>query len=396
MTSRASDAELLKHLCAVEPATPRRPRSITLFDAVGSVSDEGLHSDYLAWLLDPAGPLDDNWLLARVMTVVAPDIALATVPVVEREVWLDNGRLDIRVTWDTFQLVIENKVWSSEGDRQVARYLTGAGIDSPNDGRIVFLTPAGDWPRSVERGNPCVLAMSYATLAELIDSELSTRPHRAARGMVFAAEFRDCLHRVINFRPDMHQPPQVSDATRLYLANTRRLKRIQDDAVEEACDYVQWLTGETRRRLTPVLGSDLALHDGRYVKVFRKPNWKRGDIVFGVFLGFEVDPKRRPITDGKDGPWVGIGAWPSDDQESRTQMADCDRMARSLHQPVQVLWPRREDCTNPEGPMCLYRELSVVDGDLASWGERVLELMVQLAERLHDPLAAFARRGDGD
>ena len=84
---------------------------------------ENPHSDFIAWLLDPRGPLSGNWLLRALLGRVAPEQPWpGDDAVVEREVVVEGGRLDIRISWDAFVLIIENKVWSGQGVYQIARY----------------------------------------------------------------------------------------------------------------------------------------------------------------------------------------------------------------------------------------------------------------------------------
>jgi hypothetical protein len=52
------EAGLLRRLLIAAPAGPPRPT----------------HSDYLAWLLERRGPLEGNWLLRRIMWIVAPAV----------------------------------------------------------------------------------------------------------------------------------------------------------------------------------------------------------------------------------------------------------------------------------------------------------------------------------
>ena len=137
--SRAADektwADLLLQLSAAAQGSLGTGRRTNLFEALGVLDSESPHSDYLAWLLDPAGPLDGGGLLERLLAYAGVEPMPDGEPTVEREVWLPTGRLDIRVSYDAFTLIIENKVWSGEGDRQVSRYLHGANIASPEVGK---------------------------------------------------------------------------------------------------------------------------------------------------------------------------------------------------------------------------------------------------------------------
>jgi hypothetical protein len=372
-------------------ATPlqRASRPTTLFEALGVLNLEAPHSDFLAWLLDGRGPLEGNWLLKRIMQLVAPEIPWDPGVVVDREVQISNGRLDIQVSWASFKLIIENKVWSVEGDQQVARYLEGANIASFVDGRIIYLTPLGLWPASVTPGDRRVAAISYSQLAEIITSELNSLPAKAPRGLVLATEFRDCINRLLKVRSDM-SIPQVSESTRIVLANAKRLAEIQESALEEFSEFLDWLFISIEERLRAIIGPTLQRYQGKYVTLYWQPSWRRGEIAYGFYIGFDLDPKKRlfPL---RDGPWVGIGAWRLDDLENTEVYRASQSVVDALHPIIVPRWPHAEDVKSPDGGMALWREMKIgVDGDLVSWGDAVTELFVELATELGSVLEKFA------
>src|SRR5690242_7551069 len=87
--SRGDGAALLRDLLAKAPKLLRPNRKVILFEAMHVLDRENPHSDYLAWLLDPAGPLTENWLLQSLLERVAPDQPWEGELVVEREVAVD-------------------------------------------------------------------------------------------------------------------------------------------------------------------------------------------------------------------------------------------------------------------------------------------------------------------
>lgn len=143
---------------------------VDVFDALRLHGDEQFHSDLLAWLLDPWGNhgLGDLFLQGFLAesgasrAVPAADRSSTTVKR-EKSLELDGGygRLDIWIRNESanFVCAIENKVWASEGEGQLAWYRKVLACDYP-DPRVhrVFLTPRGvppDDPQSGGTGGPC-------------------------------------------------------------------------------------------------------------------------------------------------------------------------------------------------------------------------------------------------
>jgi hypothetical protein len=235
---RGDDDSLLRTLLNAAPKILRHRRKSTLFEAIHVLDLEAPHSDFLAWLLDPLGPLSENWLLRAILEQIAPGQPLEVDPTVEREVPVDNGRLDILITWPSFKLIIENKIWSAEGEEQIARYLRCAGISGPNEGRIVYLSPLGRMPTSVEANDARVTAMSYRDLAGILDEGLNSNREPDERGRALAREFRNCILRLLKIRYEMTKP-QISESTKIYLGKSIRLKEIKELAIGESAEFLQ-------------------------------------------------------------------------------------------------------------------------------------------------------------
>lgn len=221
----------LNRLLELAPRFPARKRKLTLFESIDVLNLENPHSDFIAWLLDDSGPLTDCWLLRALLARVAAEGEWSGAPIVEREVATALGRADIVVKWDTFKLIIENKVWSLEGADQVGRYLRAFEIRSPRDGRLIFLSPHGKWPRSVPLGDERVVALNYLELANLVDAGLSSGLESTDRGRIFAQEYRDSVKRLLRVS-DM-QKPKISEATRVLLGNAKLFEGIKTHAIEE-------------------------------------------------------------------------------------------------------------------------------------------------------------------
>ena len=158
----------------------RRPNFFLVAPRVLRV--EGVHSDMLAWLLDPRGwhGLGDGFARAFLSTVLAEcdDVDL-TGPLrldeVHREFSTGNGPIDIlmRGHYGDVGVVVgvENKIDSPEGENQLKRYQEGLKKRFPGDSLfLVFLTPDGLEPQSLP--DECT-PLRYSKIAEHIDAAIS-------------------------------------------------------------------------------------------------------------------------------------------------------------------------------------------------------------------------------
>jgi len=147
-----------------------------IFEVLGATWHELRHSRFLAFMLDPRGShgLGDAFLrrfLLHTLKQVEPDarpISLVDIDVAdfaEVEVRREWRSIDILVLIPSLRLavVIENKIYSSEHDDQLARYM--AEVENSRLGPLragIYLTPAGDAP-SDDR----YLPQNYAVVADL-------------------------------------------------------------------------------------------------------------------------------------------------------------------------------------------------------------------------------------
>ncbi len=166
MAEPLSDLEALEafvvdndDLAAIESRVGR----FNLFDALGVVNRELSHSNFLAWLLDPAESHGLGGLFLRAFLM---DLLRQT-PRDQRlfsPIALDGGELhgiEVRREWKSidllitaeepaFVLAIENKIHSGEHSDQLSRYRRVVEGDAQLAGtparQFVFLTPEGDAP----------------------------------------------------------------------------------------------------------------------------------------------------------------------------------------------------------------------------------------------------------
>src|ERR1700733_5454711 len=208
-TDLDNSSSVLKRLLACPSQSS--DRHATLFDEINILHSETPHSDFLAWLLDPLGPLTDNWLLRLIFSKLVPSGSWPGTPTVDREVSCEDGRMDICISWENeFNIVIENKIWSAEGDQQIARYLRDDRMRDLDRSRLIFLTPTGRVPTTWLAPDGRGFALGYRELAEMLNEGLTKEP--AERGRVFAQEYRDAIYHLLKVKIEMRKP-ELSEAS---------------------------------------------------------------------------------------------------------------------------------------------------------------------------------------
>jgi hypothetical protein len=203
----------LKRLDIILDNLRRRPNFFSVAPRVLRV--EGVHSDILAWLLDPKGwhKLGDGFAQGFAATALAgcglnPELPIR-VTEVHREFSTGNGPIDIliRVRYGDSVVVIgvENKIDSPEGDNQLARYAQGLARRFPDDLLVLaFLTPKGEKPRSQPTCTTKIL--SYRTVADLIDEAVNRVSKPADRiGLTLAMHYSAAIkdHIMPESNPDI-------------------------------------------------------------------------------------------------------------------------------------------------------------------------------------------------
>jgi len=148
-----------------------------LFEAVGAVRQELRHSDFLGFLLNPAGNhgLGDRFLkrfLERVLfgAPVQPisPVEIDVSDLQDAEVRREWRGIDILVVNESARLVcvIENKVDASESEGQLTRYRETAQEEFPTSRQLfAFLTPDGR-----ESSESAYIPVSYSDVAEIVDA----------------------------------------------------------------------------------------------------------------------------------------------------------------------------------------------------------------------------------
>jgi len=133
------------------PKEPEKPYSYLKF--TGNLYDELTYSSTLAYFLDPQKPHGLNrFVLDAFLSAINTDKDLEFDTVdVDTEYPLPNGRrADIIIDGDSWLILIENKIWSSEGPDQTKDLYKGLQEDTTfakiKNKYFIFLTPRGQQP----------------------------------------------------------------------------------------------------------------------------------------------------------------------------------------------------------------------------------------------------------
>jgi PD-(D/E)XK nuclease superfamily len=185
-SSTEADKEALKTLQA-DAAELERIGSLVnrfnIFEAIGFVHQEVMHSRFLAFLLDPKqnhglGDLFLKRFLQKVSessnrvslsqaldSVDARDLAQTTV---HTEVYTGDGRIDFLLLNEIgkWAMIVENKIWTTEHSDQLDRYCRFVKKKYPGWQVFgIYLTPLGDAPLHTAYD-----PLGYAAVCDLLDS----------------------------------------------------------------------------------------------------------------------------------------------------------------------------------------------------------------------------------
>jgi hypothetical protein len=167
----------------------RRLSEFNILEALGVVRQELRHSDFLAFLLNPAGKHGQgDYFLKRFLQIVVLNAGVEAqhdIPIspVELDVWsMENTqvfrelyRIDVLLVDEThhFAAIIENKIGAGEHTNQLARYKDAVQTQFPKCTRVlgIFLTPAGYESSLPEH----YLAASYTLVHDVIEDIIAAR-----------------------------------------------------------------------------------------------------------------------------------------------------------------------------------------------------------------------------
>lgn len=148
--------EKARQILAVRQQQQKRGlNDYNLFSSLLSITDEvRLHSRFLASLLDPrGGHYQEDLFLAHFLKVAGlADFGLNTQEVI---VLREQDNIDLRITDSQKHIIVENKIFAGDQERQIERYINTVRDEKVQDQDIcvVYLSPEGRAPSNYSLGN---------------------------------------------------------------------------------------------------------------------------------------------------------------------------------------------------------------------------------------------------
>ena len=245
---------------------------------------EEFHSNFLAWLLNPAGSHGLGHRFLREF-LAASRTPLGALPAADmpstttfRERWVElsgeRGRLDILVLNENvnFMCVVENKVWSLEGDSQLRFYRRALEAIYPDyTVHRVFLTPSGSESSDSEEHEHWT-AMSYQQVLHLVERIIEERAETNDKDVAaFLRQYAATLRR--NIVPDVNNDVHEL-ARRIYRKHQRAIEHIIEYRERYDPNYIS----EAYRILQSIVDRSSVWRGGRcdrpYVRFLSK-DWER-------------------------------------------------------------------------------------------------------------------------
>jgi len=227
----------------------RRPN---VFRIMGAEEYELRHSNFLAWLLDPAqghglGDTFIKWFLRHVfadqktqdVNEFQLDFCDFSNAMVRRE-W---NHIDLLIETDDFVVCIENKLHSQEHSRQLRRYRQVVADHFPRKNHcFVFLTPLGGSPVE-EEDEASYVIVDYAVIVDILQTLMDLyRDSIPQKIQFYLTDYIELIKRRI-----MAEGKDVELARQLYLKHKDALDFIFDhkpDRLSEVGEVVEEVVSE--------------------------------------------------------------------------------------------------------------------------------------------------------
>ncbi|MEZ6234517.1 MAG: PD-(D/E)XK nuclease family protein [Phycisphaerales bacterium] len=257
-----------------------------IFDALGIARRELQHSNFLAWLLDPAESHGQGDLFLRALLVdlmreagalCSGPIGVVEVAVSElrgaqvRREWPSRTDLTISLREPPLVLAIENKVDSGEHSGQLARYATAVRSAFPDHTRLlVYLTREGDSP-----SDESWVAYSYASLHAVL------KRTRERAGATLGGAVGVLVDQYINLVGSRFMvDPKIEELCRAVFAKHKRAIELIWEFSGGGEGPIANAIAERIRSVVPTV--DVVAETGREIRVLPK-GWKAAlpDIGFG-------------------------------------------------------------------------------------------------------------------
>ena len=248
----------LTRLNALIAESQSQPDELDWFAIIGEYGRESVHSNFLAWLLNPAANhgIGDYFLKQFLLLTGEPSAVNAVADWCNSEIQLEwfcvvdevPSYLDILVLNHSAQFLcaIENKIFSAEGGDQLIRYRKGLAAAYPDyTKRYVFLSPPGDpsqWPGEREYWMP----MDYTAILQLVEQmAVNSAVTISEEVRVFLRQYATTLRR--NIVPEATEIQQL--ARKIYLEHREAIALIyrhQPDWVPETMQILKEAVAEQK------------------------------------------------------------------------------------------------------------------------------------------------------
>jgi hypothetical protein len=248
MTSNKGQRALLENFVILNQELEELEAKISrfnIFEAVGMVRQEIKHSNFLQFLLDPAekhklGDLFLKKLLIQVLrdaedtSLDGLDIAVANLT--DSDVRREWRYLDLLIHSPSnhFVCVIENKVDSTEGYKQLQTYQAVIEREFPHCQKLfIYLTKAGD-PASFDNW----LSLSHGTIADLLDQICQERQGSLSPDLAIAIR-----HYIDLIRRHLMSESDIADLCRkIYKQHRQAIDLIYEHRPDLRSDIEAYLT----------------------------------------------------------------------------------------------------------------------------------------------------------
>ena len=261
-------------------------RDLDIFDVLKIHHREYVHSNFLAWLLDPrqSHGVESHFLrnfLSRTVEAAQQQAICTMSP--DRIHSVDWSETEVRREWSNIDILIlnrragfvcaiENKVWADEGfgeddKSQLARYRETMESEFPDfDRHLVFLSPRGTETKS-ETEKKFWVPEDYVTIQQLIMETLRENSDRASPEVQwFLAQYEATLRRNI-----VTESIEVGELARqTYLEHREVIELLSRHKPDYAAEIRQIL----KEAISQQDGWLLDTESGSYVR-FRSSRWDR-------------------------------------------------------------------------------------------------------------------------
>lgn len=272
----------------IKNRTPQLRTYNSMFESLDILEKEEYHTKIIGWFLHPNGPLPENVFLKKIFYYCFPDDSFPGTPItLSAEFAKGNKRVDIYIEWEKHILCIENKIKSGEGKNQILGYLKQY-TKPEKKFKLIYLTKNKSRPKSVPDLNEIEL-MGYYELFELLNScNGIIKNHSILEDYIIA------LEELTNRRRIMERP-KCLDETKLIINNWEIIDKHIDNAISDTEDIIKWINTTIADKLKNDFGLECYKHSGDYAFMYRRSEWKVGDVEFGIGFGVEKKVGKRVL-----------------------------------------------------------------------------------------------------